>query len=291
MLSSLCSFLSLLKADPGRIHKKNIKTLQKKYPYDNLLYTNNECKTCKMIKIARSKHCALCNICIEKQDHHCVWINGCVGGKNYKYFLWFLIAHSIMCLDIAFITTYIYKEIIRRNQLFKTQFINYRTKEVYEATWGIVIQWLLIKYPDLLFVLVLCLAMGVALTSFFIFHLTLVAKNQTANESNKQSDILHLCEKALERNTQLLAELTAAKEKGPIAEKEPQDEIENVEVKEKRNKEKKKEEKKVKKEEVDLKVVEDEIKAIKKKIEALNGTYFYNKGFKNNLKEVLYPNQ
>lgn len=52
----------------------------KRYGFDEVMYIEeNWCKTCDIMKPARSKHCVLCNVCCEKMDHHCVWINNCVG--------------------------------------------------------------------------------------------------------------------------------------------------------------------------------------------------------------------
>ncbi|GMR51694.1 hypothetical protein PMAYCL1PPCAC_21889, partial [Pristionchus mayeri] len=42
-----------------------------------------------------AKHCKRCNKCCEFFDHHCVWLNTCIGGKNYRLFLCLVI--SVAC--------------------------------------------------------------------------------------------------------------------------------------------------------------------------------------------------
>ena len=50
------------------------------------------CAECQVIRTARSRHCAICNQCVERFDHHCPWINNCVGINNHNCFIMFLLA-------------------------------------------------------------------------------------------------------------------------------------------------------------------------------------------------------
>lgn len=43
-----------------------------------------------MYRPPRAHHCRICRRCIRRMDHHCPWINNCVGEWNQKYFLQFL---------------------------------------------------------------------------------------------------------------------------------------------------------------------------------------------------------
>lgn len=45
------------------------------------------CVRCQWSKPPHSHHCATCRRCVRRMDHHCPWLDTCVGEQNYRYFL------------------------------------------------------------------------------------------------------------------------------------------------------------------------------------------------------------
>ena len=56
------------------------------------------CKKCIAPKPPRTHHCSVCDTCFLKMDHHCPWLNGCVGHFNHRYFYLYMVYTVLGCL-------------------------------------------------------------------------------------------------------------------------------------------------------------------------------------------------
>jgi len=122
--------------DPGIIKNKvQAKLSKKRYPYDEVMFKKEAtCDSCNIEKPARSKHCRTCDHCVEKFDHHCIWLNQCVGRRNYKWFLSFLFLHILICIYGSFAGVAVfYGEMEKRNKE-GVMFYNKVTGEKFKPT-------------------------------------------------------------------------------------------------------------------------------------------------------------
>ncbi|KAK2586473.1 hypothetical protein KPH14_010744 [Odynerus spinipes] len=72
---------------------------RKKHPH---VIENGRCHLCNITTSGdRTKHCSICNKCVVRFDHHCKWLNNCIGGRNYPLFLACLISAILAALSVV----------------------------------------------------------------------------------------------------------------------------------------------------------------------------------------------
>ncbi|CDO62463.1 palmitoyltransferase, putative [Plasmodium reichenowi] len=89
----------------SQVSQERINSLDEDYR-NAILYNQNPrniCVTCNIIKPPRVHHCAECFHCIVHQDHHCVWVDNCIGIKNQRCFYMF-----IFCIFVLLLYNYYY---------------------------------------------------------------------------------------------------------------------------------------------------------------------------------------
>ena len=91
----ILSFFIASVRDPGylRPHYDFLELLTKIHPCEM-------CPDCLVLRTPRSRHCAICNRCVERFDHHCPWLNNCVGIRNHNSFMIFLTTLSLCLMAI-----------------------------------------------------------------------------------------------------------------------------------------------------------------------------------------------
>lgn len=183
-------FLLTSFSNPGTVDAENVSQYLSAYPYDNMIYVEKECPTCKIKKPARSKHCGICNRCVARFDHHCGWMNNCIGEKNTRYFMAFLFWHLLLCLYGATVLGLIVAGQLKEHKIIYILTVYYGIENSFSSLYPHVIQWLIGSYNAQILLIVFLSVISLLLFGFFGYHSFLCLTNTTTNETFKWQDYI-----------------------------------------------------------------------------------------------------
>ncbi|XP_076996674.1 palmitoyltransferase ZDHHC4 isoform X1 [Tamandua tetradactyla] len=179
---NLCFFALSCITNPGTITKTNELLLLQVYEFDEVMFLKNtRCPTCDLRKPARSKHCRVCNWCVHRFDHHCVWVNNCIGAWNARYFLIYLLTLTASAASVASVSaTFLVQLVFLSDLHLETYIDDLGHTQVVDITF--LIQYLFLTFPRIVFMLGFVLILSFLLGGYLCFVLYLATTNQTTNE-------------------------------------------------------------------------------------------------------------
>ncbi|KAJ1934944.1 palmitoyltransferase swf1 [Kickxella alabastrina] len=173
-------------ADPGVVHAGNVAQACQVFQPDGLLYPDTPtCRTCLLAKPARSKHCASCNQCIQMMDHHCMWLNNCIGLNNARWFLGFLTSFSLVCIYGSYIFATVILELRHTRGLVGAMVRSEETGLIVPISFRTSILYLLDQNVMLAVLLVLLVILTPAIVLFTAYQVRIVSLGYTSNEEHK----------------------------------------------------------------------------------------------------------
>lgn len=130
------------------------------------LYGWRYCETCNIYRPPRAKHCRSCNCCVDRLDHHCVWVGTCVAQRNYRSFVLFVgLTMALSMLVFATCLTVVVRHLLHTEDRVKA------------------LGTLAGEFPAAAGLGVFTFLMSWSLASLFSYHCYLIAVGQTTNEA------------------------------------------------------------------------------------------------------------
>eukprot|EP00667_Euglena_gracilis_P017541 EG_transcript_18493 len=169
--NTIFNYAMVLWTHPGKpagslTKEEEAQMLQEKAPLKGKGWTKF-CKHCKLPKPPRAHHCHMCGTCILKMDHHCPWINACVGHFNHRYFILFVLYLGLSCLWAVLTLALYYLGLLASP-----------AKQEPNA-----------PISALIFTFAICLPVFLSMLLFFGWNFYLVTTNQTTIEFHYNRDL------------------------------------------------------------------------------------------------------
>ncbi|XP_047465935.1 palmitoyltransferase ZDHHC16B isoform X2 [Mugil cephalus] len=128
------------------------------------------CKKCITPKPPRTHHCSICDICVLKMDHHCPWLNNCVGHFNHRYFFSFCLFMTLGCVYCSISSKDLFLDSYEAiESYYQTPPPDYTFRET-------------AAHKSIVFLWVLTSSVAVALGGLTLWHAILISRGETSVE-------------------------------------------------------------------------------------------------------------
>ncbi|XP_021502679.1 palmitoyltransferase ZDHHC12 isoform X3 [Meriones unguiculatus] len=101
VLSSLLLYLAVSLMDPGYVTTQPKPQEEPKEEQKAMVpqaIPLRRCRYCLVLQPLRARHCRDCRRCVRRYDHHCPWMENCVGERNHPLFVAFLALQLVVLL-------------------------------------------------------------------------------------------------------------------------------------------------------------------------------------------------
>ncbi|URE42065.1 DHHC palmitoyltransferase [Musa troglodytarum] len=192
-------FLLTSFSDPGIVTAENVSKYISAYPYDEIIYVEKECSSCKILKC--DYDLLDLNIVVYVIDVlpdlttivvGCSFgmQNNCIGEKNTRYFMAFLLWHFLICLYGAVVLGLILAGQLKEHNIIYILTVYYGVEHSFSRLSPHVVQWLLGSYNTQILLIMFLAIISLLLAGFFGYHAHLCLTNTTTNETFKWQDYI-----------------------------------------------------------------------------------------------------
>ncbi|KAI9487557.1 MAG: DHHC palmitoyltransferase-domain-containing protein [Benjaminiella poitrasii] len=137
------------------------------------------CNICRIKVLKSTRHCKLCNKCVDHMDHHCKWLNCCIGKSNYRLFLALIISAFFALLWYTYIAlsvlwSSIYDKNVFMIHAFELFSVENQLSDIDR------LYFLCVSFT--VFIALIALISFISITRLLVFHIKLTKLNMTTIE-------------------------------------------------------------------------------------------------------------
>nr|XP_006132831.2 palmitoyltransferase ZDHHC16 [Pelodiscus sinensis] len=121
--------------------------------------------------------------CVLKMDHHCPWLNNCVGHYNHRYFFSFCLVMTMGCVYCSISAWAVFREAyaaIERMKLLEEERLQVAANQTYQQSPPPAFSFRQRAFhKSIVYLWVLCSSVALALGALTLWHAALITRGET----------------------------------------------------------------------------------------------------------------